>query len=147
MKTVSRFFLMLLVVVLFLCIRFFESALFYDPFLSYFKTNYIQLPFPNVDKLKWLTNSAFRYSINTALSVALIQLLFNKAEVTKIAAMLFLIIFIVLLPVSYAAFTLFPDQKMLFFYLRRLLIQPVFVLIFIPAFYFQLKMSKRNKTT
>jgi exosortase F-associated protein len=145
MKKSNRFFFIIIVLVLLFCVRLFEAALFYDPFQLYFKADYTQLPFPNVEMLKWILNTSFRYFINAALTVTLLQIVFKKAEISRLTAFLLVSIFIVLLPLIVVVIMKWPEQKMLFFYLRRLLIQPIFLLVFLPAFYFQIKISKRKE--
>jgi exosortase F-associated protein len=39
------------------------------------------------------------------------------------------------------------DDKMLVFYIRRFIIQPIFLLLFVPAFYFQQLASKKNNVS
>jgi exosortase F-associated protein len=36
------------------------------------------------------------------------------------------------------------ENKMTLFYIRRFLIQPIFILLFIPAFYYQFEIKKRT---
>ena len=123
-------------------LRFFETQLFYDPFLDYYKNDYLNLPFPEFDNFLLLFNMIVRYFFNTFFSLAIIQLLFNDFQLTKFAAFLYLI-FLVILILLFIGITSFLDEKsnFLLFYVRRFLIQPLFLVLFIPAFYFQKKQS------
>jgi exosortase F-associated protein len=125
---------------LIICIRFFEDNLFYDPFLQFFKSDYQNKSLPNFDCFKLLLNLFLRYLANTLLSISIIYLLFQNKMHVKIASFLYLILFVVLIIVF--LFLVFASDKpdyLLLFYVRRFLIQPVLLLLLIPAFYFQKK--------
>jgi exosortase F-associated protein len=76
--------------------------------------------------------------LNTIVSLAIIYALFSDFELTKFAAILYLIFFIVLITAFFALLN-FSDynNNFMLFYVRRFLIQPIFVLLFIPAFFYQ----------
>lgn len=136
-----------LIVAGFVLIRAFEDELFYDPFLEYFKRDYFSMPYPQTDNVKLLINLLFRFVLNSALSLALIQVLFRNSDTTKFAAMLYGVGFMLFL-LAFVAFwkEWFGEQKMLLFYARRFLIQPLLTLLFVPAFYFQERMEKNNNS-
>ena len=71
-----RIALALLFVVALVLIRAYEDSLFYDPFLDYFKGDYYNLPIPEIDNLQLIFGFFFRYFLNTALSLAIIYVLF-----------------------------------------------------------------------
>jgi len=123
-------------------IRFFEESLFYDPFLSYFKNDYLNLPFPDFKGIGLFISLLFRYVLNTSLSLAVIYFLFKDVSITKFASVLYLFFFFILIGLFFGI-VLFFDEKSNFilFYIRRFIIQPLFLLLFIPAFYFQKKHS------
>lgn len=125
---------------LIICIRFFEDKLFYDPFLQFFKSDYQNKSLPNFDSFKLLLNLFLRYLANTLLSISIIYLLFQNKMHVKIASFLYLILFVVLITVfSFLVFGSDKPDYLLLFYVRRFLIQPVLLLLLIPAFYFQKK--------
>ena len=125
---------------LIICIRFFEDKLFYDPFLQFFKSDYQNKSLPNFDSFKLLLNLFLRYLANTLLSISIIYLLFQNKMHVKIASFLYLILFVVLITVfSFLVFRSDKPDYLLLFYVRRFLIQPVLLLLLIPAFYFQKK--------
>ena len=119
-------------------IRAFEDRLFYDPFLYFFKQNYQNKPLPVIDSTKLAFGLFFRYLLNMFLSLVIIYLLFKQLRLVKFTAILFLILFIILIVLFFGVLFLFdePDYLILF-YLRRFLIQPLFLVLFIPAFYYQ----------
>ena len=123
---------------LLICIRFFENDLFYDPFLYFFKSEYQNKPLPNFEAFKLILNLFLRYFINALLSISIIYLLFQNKMHVKIASFLYLIVFVLLIMVfSYLIFGSNEPDYLLLFYVRRFLIQPLLILLLIPAFYFQ----------
>ncbi len=133
-----RIVLAMLFVLALVLIRAYEDNLFYDPFLNYFKLDYYNLAIPEINNFKLFIGLLFRYFINTIISLAIIYVLFKDIDAIKFAAFLYLIFFIVLTAAFF--FILLKSgetYKMGLFYIRRFLIQPLFLLLFIPAFYFQ----------
>lgn len=131
-------------VILLVSIRVFESK-FYDPFLVYFRGNYMKLPFPDYNSVKLFFSLFLRYALNSIISLAIIQVLFKDFMLTKFASVLYIFFFVVLIVAFYCILN-FSDESnnFLLFYIRRFLIQPLFVLLFVPAFYYQNQLSKKN---
>lgn len=133
-----RIALAMLFIIALALVRAYEDSLFYDPFLDYFKSNYYNLPIPEIDNLQLFGGLVFRYFLNTALSLAIIYVLFKDIDAIKFASFLYLIFFVILVAALF--FILLKDgetNKMGLFYIRRFLIQPIFLLLFLPAFYYQ----------
>lgn len=141
MKTLKVFLFILPFVIGFVLIRFYENDWFYDPFLNYFKGDYQNQPFPEFENGKLFFHLFFRYFLNTLLSLGMIYVLFKNKEFIKISSVLYLIFFIILISVFFYLSN-FSDNNFVLFYVRRFLIQPLFLLLFLPAFYFQLKSQK-----
>ena len=128
---------------LIICIRFFEDNLFYDPFLEFFKSDYQNKSLPNFEGFKLILNIFFRYFLNATLSILIIYLLFKNRNHVKIASILYVFLFVVLTCIlSYLLFLSQNPDYLVLFYIRRFLIQPLFILLLIPAFYFQKKAEK-----
>jgi exosortase F-associated protein len=139
-------FKILTVVLIILCfgaIRALESQLFYDPFLDYFETDFKNLPYPQVDIFKLFSGLFFRYFLNAVLSLALIYTLFKDTEIFKFSLFLYLFFLVLLFAMFFIILEYFPDGNWLLFYVRRFIIQPIFVLLFIPAFYYQQQNLKK----
>jgi len=125
--------------ILLLLVRAYEEMLFYDPLLEYFKMDYKNSPLPEMDFISLQWGVFLRYMLNTAISFIIIWLVFMDREIIKLSLVLYAILFIVLfLAFSVIIYTsdASTDQFVLF-YVRRFLIQPLFLLILLPAFYFQ----------
>lgn len=133
----------LVAVIGFALIRIFENSLFYDPFLHFFKGTYATRAFPEMIEWKLYLNLFFRYGINSILSILLIYVLFKNKEHVKIASFLYAIFFVVLMILFVIFLKFFSEKLMGIFYIRRFLIQPIFLLLFLPGFYFQQQNSKK----
>ncbi|WP_408610579.1 exosortase F system-associated membrane protein [Flavobacterium fragile] len=119
-------------------VRLFENELFYDPFLFFFKSEFQKKPLPEINYFLLFINLFFRFVLNTFFSLIIIYVFFNDIKIVRFAACLFLIISILLLVVFFGIlyFLNQPDYLVLF-YIRRFLIQPLLLILFIPAFYYQ----------
>lgn len=124
----------------FAVLRYFETSLFYDPFLDYFKRDYLHLPFPELKKVALFWSMFFRYFLNSFFSILILYFLFKDLSLVKFATLLYIVLFVILIG-GFFFVLLILDAKFnfLLFYLRRFLIQPLFILLFIPAFYLQKK--------
>lgn len=129
-----------ILVFLLVLVRFFESKLFYDPFLTFFKSEFQNQPLPEYNGFGLYSNIFFRYLVNTIVSLGIIHLLFNDLSITKFTTILYIAFFLVLI-IFFALILNFSNDYLLLFYIRRFLIQPLFLILFIPAFYYQ-KMNK-----
>jgi len=134
----TRVFILGILVLFLALIRIVEESLFYDPYLDYFKSDFINLPLPIVDKLHLFLSLLFRYSLNTIVSIAFIQISFKDINFTKFALILYGLLFIILIIVFWVVLAFYANEnKMVLFYLRRFLIQPLFILLFIPGYLIQ----------
>ena len=132
------FFILLLCVIGFALLRNYETVLFYDPFLNYFKNDYLNLPFPDYNSFELFWNLLLRYLLNTSLSLLILYVIFKDIQLIKFATILYLLLFFLLIVAFFILLQFFDDcYNFLLFYIRRFLIQPLFLLLFIPAFYIQ----------
>jgi exosortase F-associated protein len=121
-----------------MAIRGFEDTIFYDPFLSFFKSTESDKALPQFETVKLLGSMTIRFLVNTAVSLGVLWVIFQNKEAVKLSAILYSILFVVLmLAFVFLIFSEATGQHMALFYVRRFLIQPLFLLILIPAFYFQ----------
>lgn len=117
-------------------VRAFQNVLFYDPLIEYFKGNYLNSALPEIEKVKYLLNLLFRYVLNTALSLGIIHFLFRDSKILIFSIKFYLFLFVILVTSLVLLFEMY-EYKMLLFYVRRFLIQPLFLFILVPAFYYQ----------
>jgi exosortase F-associated protein len=138
LKNKGRLALLVLLFLLLVAIRAYEDSLFYDPFLNYFKSNYVILPLPKINTLQLFFGLSFRYFLNTMLSLAMIYTLYQDSTMIKFASVLYFLFFVILVIGFFMVLFYFGEaNKMALFYIRRFLIQPIFLLLFVPAFYYQ----------
>lgn len=131
-------------VVGFAMIRNYENTLFYDPLLHFFKGEYAAHPIPELVEWKLYLSLFFRYGLNSVLSILLIYVVFKNKEHVKIASVLYIVFFVILMLLFIVFLKFFNEKVMGIFYIRRFLIQPIFLLLFLPGFYFQQQNNKKQ---
>lgn len=136
MHKVLKYGLLLVLGVLLILIRVFEERLFYDPYLSFFKNDYLYLDSPRQETFKLTVFTVLRYVINSLLSLAILFVLFKDKSIVKFSVIIYAIALVILLAL-FLYFVISPAQEdyYLFFNVRRFLIQPLILLLLIPAFY------------
>ena len=127
---------------LLISVRLFEHALFYDPFLEAFHK--VAVTIPQYETGKLFLNYFLRYIINTVLSLGILWLFFKDRTVLRLTGILYVIFFIVLALALYIVLQMEAPSLKAIFYLRRFLIQPMFILLFLPAFYYQRYVAEKN---
>ncbi|HCE54726.1 MAG TPA: exosortase F system-associated protein [Lutibacter sp.] len=137
----------LLIVVLFLMLILIRAVLqpyFYDPLLDYFKHDYLNASIPELDFSAYFLNIFYRYFLNTIISLTIIYLVFKDVKALYFSVKFYLLAFVVLSLMLFVLLKFNVTQNyLLTFYVRRFLIQPMFVFILLPAFYYQkLKIPK-----
>lgn len=118
-------------------IRFFEHELFYDPYLTFFENDYLYLDNPRREVFKLTLFTSLRYVLNSVISLGVLYLVFNDKGVLRFSLFIYTVSFIVLI-IAYLYFVINPRQEdyYLFFNMRRFLIQPVILILLLPAFYY-----------
>ncbi len=138
LKVAVGFFLIMFL----LFLRTFEDTIFYDPFLNYFKSNYQNSPLPKLNIIKLFFCLGFRYYLTSIISLGLLYLLFKDSKVIKFSIFLYSVLGIILMVIFFFVLIKFGEtNKMNLFYIRRFIIQPIFLILFIPAFYYQKKIK------
>ena len=131
-------------VILLVLVRAYGTKLFYDPFIAYFKHDYLDSTIPGYNTIKLFFNLFMRYAINGFISLAIIYVAFQKREYVIFSIKFYVIAFLVLSIVYYLLLRFGMANGYLFtFYVRRFLTHPIFILILLPAFYYQQKIISR----
>ena len=134
-----------ILVVLLMLVRAFGNKLFYDPFIDYFKYDYLYSNIPGFGTLKLFFHLFLRYITNAIISLAIIYVAFQNKRLIRFSIKFYLVAFIVLAITYYILLRSGMHNGYLFtFYVRRFLIHPVFVLILVPAFYYQRKLVEQS---
>lgn len=125
-------------------VRFFEEVLFYDPLLYYFESDYLEAtPLPAFNFFKLLFSLSFRYWLNSVLSLLILYIAFRKTDIVRFTLILMTIAYFILVPFyGYILKNYDPEHYIALFYTRRFLIQPVLILLLLPAFYYQSKQKE-----
>jgi exosortase F-associated protein len=137
MSKLVRYGLVVLLFLVLVAVRAFEDVLFYDPYLSFFRKDYLYIDSPRREVAKLVAFTSLRYLINTIASLGIIYLLLKDKGILKLAVLLYSGAFILLI-IPFLYFVINPKQEdyYLFFNVRRFLIQPLFLILFLPAFYY-----------
>ncbi len=137
MSKLTKFILLFVLFLLLVLIRVFEHELFYDPYLLFFQNDYLHMDYPRREVFKLTAFTALRYVLNTIISLSIIYIVFKEKSMIKFSFIIFTIAYFVLLAM-FLYFVLNPRQEdyYLFFNIRRFLIQPIILLLLLPAFYY-----------
>jgi exosortase F-associated protein len=123
---------------LLILIRLFESQLFYDPLLNFFKQDYLYGKTPDVEVGKLMLHTAFRFLLNTGISLTILYVVFQEKGIVKFSVFVYTLVFLILFPwLTWLVLNASPESNYnVLFYVRRFLIQPIILLLLLPAFYY-----------
>lgn len=136
----------LLVVILIIglvMVRKYETQLFYDPVLAFFKGDFHHADFPEIQLGKHLLSISSRYALNAVITLGIIQLIFNDIKILKFSFLILLIFFVPFIALYF--YFIHIEFKEVFtagFYVRRFLLQPIMLLILVPAIWFYKKQKE-----
>jgi exosortase F-associated protein len=118
-------------------------VLFYDPLIDYFQNDYLYTKMPEINSWHLVVDMLFRYSLNSFLSLGIIWLIFKRKDYVQFSGLFFILSFIILIVVFMFLISGSLEYGYLLpFYIRRFIIHPLFLLLLLPAFYYQ-KLSKK----
>lgn len=138
MNTTLRCLILVLLFFLLFLVRGFSSDLFYDPLIVYFQNEYLYSAIPELDTVRLLMSMLFRYVINATISLGIIWFVFQRKDFVKFAGFFQGFAFVVLILLfMYLLRDEFESGYLLPFYVRRFIIHPLFLLLLLPAFYYQ----------
>jgi exosortase F-associated protein len=137
MSRFLKFLLISLLILGLILIRFFEDVLFYDPYLSFFENDYLYIDSPRREVAKLVAFTILRFILNTVISLTLLFLIFKDRSIIKFSVIIYGIAFVFFM-MCYLYFVIHPRQEdyYLFFNVRRFLIQPLILILLLPAFYY-----------
>lgn len=119
-------------------VRAFAQQMFYDPFIDYFKNDYLHDPVPTFSGSKLLLHLILRYGLNTLISLLIIYFAFENKNFLIFSMKFYVIAFVIL---SITFFIILKGELksgyLFAFYVRRFLIHPLFVLLLLPGFYYK----------
>ncbi len=114
-----------------------QRLLFYDPFVD-FIYNPISDNYPELSTGKYIMSKLLRFVLNDGFAIAIIYGFFGLGKYVKFAALIFLVGLLILLP-AYLIMVIFfyPETYSFLNHLHRLVLNPVLMMLLIPAFYAQ----------
>lgn len=135
---VKNILIILLLTACLFAVRAFQSDLFYDPLIIYFRNDYLYTTIPEIEQLRFFLNLFFRYLLNSIISLAILWFLFKRASYIKFSLKFYGFAFLCLsIVLMFFVITKFRDGYLFPFYVRRFLIHPLFLFLLIPAFYYK----------
>jgi len=137
MNNTLKYIILIVLIGLLVLIRFFEDHLFYDPYLQFFKNDYLYIDSPRRETLELVLFTSLRYMFNSIISLGILFVIFRDKSVVRFASLIYITAYLFLL-VAFLFFVINPKQEnyYLFFNIRRFLIQPLILVILLPAFYY-----------
>lgn len=137
MHRATKLILISILVLMLMLIRYFEDVLFYDPYLTFFENDYLYIDSPRREVLKLVAFTTLRYLLNTLISLAILFVVFKDKSIIKFSTLVYAVAFFILM-LFYLYFVINPRQEdyYLFFNIRRFLIQPIILILLLPAFYY-----------
>ena len=137
MKKSIKYILLAVLFGLLVLIRVFEKELFYDPYLAFFQNDYLYIDSPRREIFKVTLFTSLRYVLNTLISLGILFVVFKDKSVLKFSAFIYALAFVILIAI-YLYFVVNPRQEdyYLFFNVRRFIIQPIILMMLLPAFYY-----------
>jgi len=121
-----------------------QKKLFYDPFLD-FIYNPVADNYPDLETNKYVFSKLFRFLLNDSLAILIIYGFFGPGKYVKFAAYILLFGLVVLLPIYLVLVIFFYQETYSFLnHLHRLVLNPVLMMLLIPAFYSQRANNKKT---
>ena len=124
-------------ILLLVLVRVYEDALFYDPYLIFFENDYLYIDSPRREVAKLILFTSLRFLINSILSLSIIYCVFKDKSMLKFSTLIYGMAYVCFL-IPFIYFVINPRQQdyYLFFNVRRFLIQPIVLLVLLPALYY-----------
>ena len=122
-------------------LRMFAADWFYDPLEAFFKGQYQGQPLPEIAAAKLLAVMALRFWITAAITVGVIHLWFDNRSKTRLSLLVLAVAFVLFFIAFWVLIVLKQPPLEGLFYIRRFLIQPLILILLIPAFYYEMSNS------
>ena len=114
---------------------------FYSVLFEFSAPHYIDYTtFHNVQPFPFIVNKVFRYLLNDLFSIAIIYGIFYEAKYARFAVYVMFFGLLVLLPLYITIFLSKPEGfSSMLSHLHRVVMNPVLMMLLIPAFFYQRK--------
>ena len=138
LKTYQKHIIAIILVFLLMAVRFFEKTYFDDGLIRFFQHDYLTEPLPKLSIFKTIWIDSLRFWLNTAISILILRLFFNQSGLLKFLLLVFTISFFVSILILYLSIENYQaGHYLVLFYIRRFLIQPLLLLLLVPALWYQ----------
>ncbi len=97
MNKSTKYILLIILIGLLILIRFFESQLFYDPYLTFFESDYLYIDNPRREVFKLTAFTTLRFVLNTIISLGILFVFFKDRSIIKFSLLIYSIAYIILL--------------------------------------------------
>lgn len=137
MNKVLTYVLVGILLLFLILIRAYENVLFYDPYLTFFENDYLYIDSPRREIAKLVLFTTLRFVLNTVISLGILYLIFKDKSMIRFSVLIYAVAYILLL-IPFLYFVINPKQEdyYLFFNIRRFIIQPIGLILLLPAFYY-----------
>jgi len=123
-----------------------QRQLFYDP-LQDFVYNPVIDNRPSIEGFRFIAGKVIRYVLNDVFAIFILMGLFADRKYLRLALAVFLFGLVVLLPAYFiAVFYFLPEVYSTLNHIHRLVLNPVLMLMLIPAIYYQKRMEDGLKS-
>ncbi|OZV69137.1 exosortase F system-associated membrane protein [Winogradskyella aurantia] len=137
MSKILRYSIISILLLFLVLIRAFEDQLFYDPYLTFFENDYLYVDSPRREVAKLVFFTSLRFLMNTICSLGIIFMVFKDKNILRFSSLIYAVAYVLML-IPFLYFVINPKQEdyYLFFNIRRFLIQPILLILLLPAFYY-----------
>jgi exosortase F-associated protein len=123
----------------------FQRQLFFDPFQD-FIYNPQEPQYPEFESGPYIISKIIRYILNDGFALLIIWGLFKNKTYMRFAMIIFSIGLFILLPIYlYLVLNHYHSTYTFLNHLHRLVLNPVLMMLLIPAFYYQQSLKKESK--
>lgn len=122
----------------------FQRVLFYDPFqdLVYQPGQFNEI---SINHSKYIFGKISRYILNDGFALMIIWGLFQNKKYLRFAVIIFMIGLLILLPIYITLSLMYYETIHTFLnHLHRLVLNPVLMMLLIPAFYYQNRVNPQD---
>ena len=97
MSNYGKYILLFTLFFLLILIRVFEDVLFYDPYLQFFKNDYLYIDNPRREVFKLSAYTSLRYVLNSIISLCIIYVFYKDKAMLKFSVGIYVVSYIILL--------------------------------------------------
>lgn len=144
MSIFYRYLLIAFLFFLLIVVRAVSSEIFYDPLVLYFEGEYMEDNLPDMNFLLLVINMFLRFLMNSVISILIIWLFFLNKNYIRFSILFLSIMFVVLISMFTVLILFMEYNYLLLFYVRRFIIHPIFLLLLLPAFYYQYLLENKK---